>query len=225
MKNDRKEITDSFQAYLVDGAHFTKIEEYPILEDYMISKSDPVDIMPFNKAITYRGDLSKTFICFFEPDETFERIRRYPKKYLNFFKRTAGIIGFDFSVRSNMPVVKQKSQMNDNLSLTYFYGSHGIPVIPNIRCGIDELIIEYLEAIPKHSIIAIGTHGFIKTIVEKYEWLCFLEQVLTELEPNKIVVYGTLSGKIFDDIKDQYDFIFYDSWIAKRVKEVNHYDN
>lgn len=140
MKIDKKEVPDSFQAYLVEGASFTKTEEYPILKEDMISKNIPIDIMPFNKAITYRGDLSKTFICFFEPDETFERVRRNPKKYLNFFKRTAGIIGFDFSVHSDMPIIKQKSQMNDNLSLTYFYGNNGIPVIPNLRCGIDELI-------------------------------------------------------------------------------------
>ena len=120
MKIDKKEVPDSFQAYLVEGASFTKTEEYPILKEDMISKNIPIDIMPFNKAITYRGDLSKTFICFFEPDETFERVRRNPKKYLNFFKRTAGIIGFDFSVHSDMPIIKQKSHMNDKLSLTYF---------------------------------------------------------------------------------------------------------
>ena len=221
----KKEIPDSFQAYLVEGASFTKKEEYPILKENMISKCIPIDIMPFNKAITYRGDLSKTFICFFEPDETFERVRRNPKKYLNFFKKTAGIIGFDFSVHSDMPVIKQKSQMNDNLSLTYFFGSNGIPIIPNIRCGIDELIPEYLETIPKHSIIAIGTHGFIKTIPEKCEWLCFLEKIIAELEPEKIIVYGTMSGKIFDDVKENHDFVFYDYWIAKRVKEVSRHGN
>lgn len=225
MKIDKKEVPDSFQAYLVEGASFTKTEEYPILKEDMISKNIPIDIMPFNKAITYRGDLSKTFICFFEPDETFERVRRNPKKYLNFFKRTAVIIGFDFSVHSDMPIIKQKSQMNDNLSLTYFYGNNGIPVIPNLRCGIDELIPEYLETIPKHSIVAVGTHGFIKTIPEKYEWLCFLETIITELEPKKIIVYGTMSGKVFDEIKVNQEFVFYDSWIAKRVKGVNCYGN
>ena len=61
----KKEIPDSFQAYLVEGASFTKKEEYPILKENMISKCIPIDIMPFNKAIKYRGDLSKTFICFF----------------------------------------------------------------------------------------------------------------------------------------------------------------
>ncbi len=222
---DNKKVPDSFQAYLVDGAHFTKQEEYPILENYMISKSVPINIMPFNKAITYRGDLSETFICFFEPDDTFERVRRNPRRYLSFFRRTAGIIGFDFSVHSDMQVIKQKSQMNDNLSLSYFYGKQGIKLIPNIRCGIDELIPEYLETIPKHSMIAIGTHGFVKTKQERYEWYCFLENIIKELEPSKIIVYGTLPGEMFSNMKNKQKFVFYDSWISKRVKEVNCHGN
>lgn len=220
MEFDIKKVPDSFQAYLVKDASFTKQEEYPILQKDMISDKLPIDIMPFNKAITYKGDLSNTFICFYEPDDSFERIRRNPKRYLNFFKRTAGIIGLDFSVHSDMPIIKQKAQMNDNLSLTYYFGSNGIPVIPNIRCGIDELIPEFLEAIPKHSIIAVGTHGFIKTTKEKYEWYCFLDTIITELAPQKIIVYGTLSSKIFDDIKQKQEFVLYDSWVAKRVKEM-----
>lgn len=225
MKIDKSKVSDSFQAYLIKNANFTNLEEYPILENEMISKSIPIDIMPFQKAITYQGDLSNTFICFFEPDETFERVRRNPQRYLNFFKRTAGIIGLDFSVHSDMPVIKQKAQMNDNLSLTYYYGSHGIPIIPNIRCGIDELIPEYLSAIPKHSIIAIGTHGFVKQNPQRYEWFCFLEKIIVELKPKKIIVYGTLPGKIFDDLKMKSDFIFYDSWIVKRINEVKSHGN
>ena len=68
-------VADSFGAFLVEGARFSSHEEYPIIEKSMIAKELPVDIMPINKALTYRGDLSKTFICTFSPDETFERGR------------------------------------------------------------------------------------------------------------------------------------------------------
>ena len=44
MKIDNKKVPDSFQAYLVEGASFTKKEEYPILKEDMISKSIPMDI-------------------------------------------------------------------------------------------------------------------------------------------------------------------------------------
>lgn len=116
---------DSFQAFLVDGAEFTKEEEYPIIPIHFISKEIPKRVVPFNKAITCHHNLQDTFISFYAPDQTFERVRRTPARYVRFFKNTAGIIGLDFSVHSDMPIVKQKAQMNDNLSLTYFFWESG----------------------------------------------------------------------------------------------------
>ena len=55
-------VADSFQTFLYKGAHFTPVEEYPILRKDMISTMLPKKILPFNKAITYRGDLHDTFI-------------------------------------------------------------------------------------------------------------------------------------------------------------------
>ena len=112
--------------------------------------------------------------------------------------------------------------MNDNLSLTYYYGNNGIPVIPNLRCGIDELCHEFFTAIPKNTIVAVGTHGFIKTKQEKYEWYDFLEMVIAELEPSSIVVYGTLNGEMFCNLKDQANIVCYDAWNDLRRKGVDH---
>ncbi len=221
-KNESKEVrvaSDSFSAYLVENAHFTNEEEYPIIEKSMVSEDIPKKIVPFNKAINYRGDLSDTYICFFSPDSSFERVRKNPKRFLKFFQKTAGIIGFDFSIHSDMPVVKQKNQIYDNLSHTYYFGKNGISIIPNLRCGIDELFPEFIEAIPQNSIVAIGTHGFCKELQEKCEWYCFIEKVIEKLHPSKIIVYGSLNGKMFDDFKGQTEFVFYAPWISKKRKE------
>ncbi len=213
-----EKVEDSFQAFLVEGANFTQIEEYPIIPREFISTVIPEKIMPFQKAIHYRGDLSKTFICTYSPDGTFERIRRNPRRYIDFFRRTAGLIGFDFSIHTDMNLIKQKSQMNDNLSLTYFYGLQGNKVIPNIRCGSGELLPELLSAIPQRTLIAVGTHGFIKYKYEKYEWYCFLERVVADLKPSGVIVYGSLRDPIFDDLKKETAFYCYEPWIAERRK-------
>lgn len=214
-------VTDSFQAFLVDDANFTEVEEYPIIEDWMIPTIPPKQILTFNEAIAYKGDLSETYVCFYAQDPTFERVRRNPKKYIDFFKRCAGIIGFDFSIHTDMPIIKQKSQMNDNLSLTYYYGKQGIRVIPNIRCGFDDLLPEFLSSIPKNSLIAIGTYGFIKETYKKYEWFCFLDEIIRTLNPSGIIVYGTLNGELFDSLKEKTKFYYYDSWSTRRRKELN----
>ncbi len=216
-----EKVEDSFKAFLVEGAEFTDGEEYPIIPSQYVAKDLPKKIMHFSKAITYKGDLSDTFICFFSPDKTFERVRRNPKRYLPFFKRTAGIIGFDYSIHSDMPIIMQKAQMYDNLSLTFFYGKEGIPVIPNLRCGIDELQSEFFSSIPRNGIVAVGTHGFIKTKHEQYEWYCFLERVIAELKPSNIVVYGTLNGELFNEIKQQTSIVCYDAWNDLRRKEMS----
>ena len=211
-------VPDSFQSFLVNGANFTDREEYPIIPQRFVSSAIPQKIMPFNKAITFRGDLHDTFISFYSPDETFERVRRTPKRYLSFFQRTAGLIGPDFSIHSDMPLIKQKSQINDNLSLTYYYGSQGIPIIPNLRCGTDELLPEFLAAIPCHRLVAIGTHGFVHQKHEQCEWYCFIEAFCKKLNPEGIIVYGTLHNRMFDELKDKYPFFFYEPWICQRAK-------
>lgn len=212
---EKKCTPDSFGAYLVEGARFSSTEEYPIIEKEMVSQVLPADIMPFDKALNYQGNLEKTFICTYARDNTFERVRRNPKKYLPFFKRTAGLIGFDFSVHTDMPLIKQKSQIYDNLSLTYYYGKQGVPVIPNVRSGVDELTNEFLECIPKESTIAVGTHGFIQKKFEKYEWYCFLDLIVKQLHPTNLVVYGTLNSKLFTDFKAKTNIVCYSSWTAK----------
>ena len=82
-------VPDSFQAFLIEGAELTSKEQYPKLRPDMIPSSPPKKIMPFNKAINFQGDLSDTYICTFSPDASFERVRRNPRRYINFFKRTA----------------------------------------------------------------------------------------------------------------------------------------
>ncbi len=209
-------VEDSFQSFLVEGANFTKNEEYPILKSEMVPTEPPYKIMPFARAIIFQGDLSKTFIYFFSKDKSFERVRRNPKRYLSFFKRTAGIIGPDFSVHSDMPIIKQKSQMNDNLSLSFFFASHGIPLYPAPRGGSDEIVEEYLNAFPKKTLIAVGVHGFIKEKQEKYEWYLWLKTLIDNLNPTGIIVVGHLNDPMFDALKEQTKFYFYDSYMEER---------
>ena len=214
-------VPDSFQAFLVEQANFTKTEEYPILQPDMIFNGVPDKIIPFQKAwnLRHQADLSNTFVCFYSPDSEFERVRRNPAQFVPFFKSTAGIIGFDFSIHQDMPIIKQKSQMNDNLSLTYYFASKGIPIIPNLRCGVEEVSDEFFSTIPQKSTVAIGTHGFFKHEEEKCEWFCFLEKVIDQLKPARVIVYGSLKSPLFDPLKQKTQFHCFTPWISERWKQ------
>ena len=200
------QVEDSFQAFLVDGADFTKEEEYPILKEWMVPQNPPVKVMPFKKAITYQGDLSKYYIYFYSSDGTFERVRRNPRRYVNFFKRCKGIFGFDFSIHTDMPIVKQKAQINDNLALSFFFANHGIALIPNARGGTDAINDEYLNAFPKHTYIALGVHGFVKLKEQKCEWRIWIAKLIEKLEPKGFIIVGHLPKDIVDEYKEVVEF-------------------
>lgn len=219
-RNSNNEVEDSFGAYLVEGAEFTSIEEYPIIKIENISKEPPIKIMPFHKAINYKGSLKDFYICFYERDILFKRVLKNPKKYIKFFRRTAGIIGFDYSIHTDMPLVKQKRFIDENLTLTYYYSSLGIKCIPNIRYGSDETIDEFFEAIPKNTLVAIGTHGFCKTIVQKAELFCAIETIIKKLNPSGIIVVGPLNKEIIRNFSDKCKFYVYKSWMEENRSNI-----
>lgn len=216
----KKNVEDSFSAFLTENADFTKVEGYPILTKEMISETVPIDIITFKEALKLPvSERKKYYVCTFSKDNSFKRIKRNPKMYVDFFKSFDGLIGFDYSIHSDMPPIVQKSQMYDNLALTYFYGNKGIKVIPNIRTGSNYISEEFFESIPKNSLVAVGTHGFIKSKTQKYEWYYFLKYIIEKIEPCGIIIYGTLRGKLFDEIKQTVPVYQYDSWMEKRNKD------
>lgn len=219
-RNKNNEIEDSFNAYLVEGAEFTTIEEYPIIKKENVSSKPPIKIIPFHIAINYKGNLKDCYICFYEKDVFFKRILKSPKKYIKFFKRTAGIIGFDYSIHTDMPFIKQKKFIDDNLTLTYYYSNLGIKCIPNIRYGNDETIDEFFEAIPKNSLLAIGTHGFCKTIVQKAELFCAIETIIEKLNPTGIIVVGPLNKEIIKNFSNKCKFYVYKSWMEENRSKI-----
>ena len=218
--NMLKEVTDSFKAFLIENAELTDIEGYPKIRENMISTFLPSNIITFKESLKVPKDKRKDYyVCTYAPDKTFMRVLNNPQRYIEYFQQFAGIIGFDFSVHSDMPPVVQKQQMNNNLSLTYFYGNNSIKTIPNIRTGSNYISQEFYDALPKHTLVAVGTHGFIKNNTQKYEWYYCLREIIEKLNPSGIVVYGTLRGKLFDRIKEMVPVYQYDSWADKKYKK------
>jgi hypothetical protein len=136
-------------------------------------------------------------------------------------RKFAGIIGFDYSIYTDMPIIKQKSQIYNNLSLSYYFGNKGIAVIPNIRYGIEDTKEDFLEAIPPKSLISFGTYGFIKTIQEQQVWFETLHKVINHLNPSGVVVYGSFPNDLrrWMDLY-QVPIYLYESYTSLKMKEV-----
>ena len=160
-------------------------------------------------------DPSNTGMCFYCSDPAFQLILGNPKAYVEKLRTYGAVVGLDPSPYDNMPLTVQKSQIYLNLATTYYYGKQGIKVIPNVRLGSPETL-SCLDAFPKHSLIAIGTHGFTH---RKDNRTIFAEQikiVVDRLEPIGICVYGPASDEFFGYARSKGVEIYqYDSYTMK----------
>ncbi len=213
-----KKVVDNFKASLVEDATFTPYEEYPILKSKFISTEIPKKIIPFDKSKEIKiSDRKDYYVCFYCADETFNKTYTYPKKYLKYLGTFGGIITQDWSIHEDLPIIKQKENMNKNLEVAYYYGNNGLKIIPNIRVGTDKIKEEYYKAIPKHSTIAIGTYGFIKSVKEQKNFDAFIEDVIHYLEPRDIIVYGAMPKRVFNKyIKYGVRFHQYDPYVTTK---------
>ena len=206
---------DVYLAKLIDGARRTKIDEYPIIETWMVAENPPKEIVQWNQRKACEN-LTETALSFYCEDSTFNAVLSDPERYLDVCRQYACVIGTDASPYDNMPIVVQKSQIFLNLAITYFYGRRGIKVVPNVRLG-DMRTISSLEAYPKGTLISIGTNGFTKELANRAIFADEVNQIVERLEPSGIIVYGPAPEWLFRTaISKGIPIYQYDSYMMKR---------
>ena len=222
-------LRDVYLAYLIANSRRTKLDEFPIIEAWMVATEPPKEIIQWDR----RGDVivpQETAISFYCQDPGFQPVLNNPKNYVDKLRQYQCVIGLDASPYDNMPIVVQKSQIFLNLACTYYYGSQGIKVIPNVRLG-DNRTLSSLEEYPKHTLIAVGTHGFTKRLDNRHIFIEQVQKIVDELEPIGICVYGPASDDIFGYARLKGIPIYqYDSYTMKenakdkerRLSEVEH---
>lgn len=108
-----------------------------------------------------------------------------------------------------------------NRAVAYNLQQNGIYVIPNVRWGDErtfttEILPEKVAflGIPKHSIVSIGTYGCVKSREEQKMFRAGLIAMLNELEPEIVLVYGSMPDFIFSDLLDRTQFVRFPDWIS-----------
>lgn len=217
-------VRDVYLGYLIQGARRTSKEGYPIIEPWMVAKKPPQDIVQWDKRSTV-SEKARYAISFYCKDQYFSSLQCNPKKYIKEVQEYECVIGMDASPFDNMPPVVQKSQIYDNLAITYYYGRQGIPIIPNVRVGTD-CTIDSLEAYPQDTLIAIGSNGFTRELFNRGIFREQIAIVIEIIKPSGIVVYGPVSQVVFSSAKEANIPIFqYDAFMSRRYKigsEVKH---
>lgn len=196
----RKEVKryDVFKSYLVANASYSSGDELPILHT---SNQIPNKCITFSEALRTK-DFNQ-WVVFYEHDYMFERVWHNPQQYLNLLKRFNGVISPDFSLYRSMPLVLQKWSTYKGRALANWWYENGIEIIPNVRFA-DERTYDFaFSGIDKNSTIAVGTHGCIRTKEDKFYFKNGLEELVKQLCPKTIIVYGEAPDTIFKIYEDK----------------------
>lgn len=216
-KNIKTIIDDGFNAELVETAIFTGCLEIPLIEkpkEFIIPKS----MIPFserNKSVA-----NEEFVCFYEHDIKFRDILTATKEQVESLKKFKGVISPDCSLYYDMPLVLQMTNTYLNRQIGHYLQTQGIYVIPNVRWG-DER--SYTRIIPKelpfaflglekYGIYSIGTYGCCQSAEYKHHLREGLRSFIKEIEPEIILVYGSMSDSIFGEFKKDVQFVHFDNW-------------
>ena len=146
----------------------------------------------------------------------------------NKLKKFQAFITPDASLYWDMPFAAQIVNKYRNHVIGYYMQTKGVYTIPNVRWGDERTYttkcfpekLAFL-GVEKHSIVSIGSYGVVKGKLEKMHFKAGLESMLETLEPEVVLVYGSMPEEIFKDYRNETHFIMYPDWTSyiRKVEE------
>ncbi len=181
----------------------------------------PEDTIPFS--LMHRSERHSEFVVFYEYDLRFAEVLTSTEQFLEDLKMFPGVISPDCSVYRDMPLCLQIANTYMNRLIGHYLQEQGLYVIPNIRWG-DER--SYTTAVlpekfaflgvEKHSIVSVGTYGCIRSRTNRDYFKAGLDAMLEELEPEVVIVYGSMPDSLFGEYRDVTTFVQMEDWISKK---------
>ncbi|MDO5297055.1 MAG: DUF4417 domain-containing protein [bacterium] len=212
-------IDDGCCPELVDGAEFDLPLGIPIIKapaEIII----PSGITPFSER--NHAPSSDEAIGFFEHDINFADVLRSPQDYVDDFARFAAVISPDCSLYTNAPLTVQLINIYRNRAVGSYFQRKGQYVIPLIRWGNEyTYTTKYFPekvaflGVEKHSIVAISNYGCFSTQEEKYHFAAGLDAMMETLEPDTVLVYGSMPDATFSTFRPYARFIHSPNWMAR----------
>lgn len=219
MSKNKVVIDDGCNPEMVETAFFDGIFEMPRLlplERFIIPKG----IVPFS--LRGKSANHEDFIGFYEPDVNFGDFLRNPQSFWAELRQFPGLVSIDGSLYRDMPLSAQIVNAYRNKVSCYYCQSNGLYTVPNIRWGDERsYTTEFLPekfpflGVPKHSMVSIGSYGCISSMEDKYHFKHGLESMLDELQPEIVLVYGSMPDSVFAPFLHRTRFIPYPDWTTR----------
>lgn len=193
-------------------AQFDGVGEYDIPEmlPVHIDNLEDIPLQGFNFALKEKHP-ENVGVHFFLHDYQFERVWKYPDRYVEVLKKFAFVLSPDFSPYADMPRALQIYNLYRNRWCGRYWQENGIKVIPTFTMGDTDMFKTFLDGLPKHSTIAVSTMG-------EGRWgnfkgiLSWWDVIQYKLEPETILLYGK---DLSEDLKG--DNIVFKKMISSKV--------
>ncbi|MDR1101778.1 MAG: DUF4417 domain-containing protein [Clostridiales bacterium] len=143
-------------------------------------------------------DKSDKWVHFYAHDKTFEAIWNNPQNYLEKLKEYEGVITPDFSMYSPFTFSMQLWNTHRNRVIAYWLQENGVKIIPNVSWGLKNSYEFCFVGIEKGGTVAINTIGCITNRVDRIDFKNGLAEMIRQLTPETIIVYGTMPLDIFE---------------------------
>lgn len=228
-RNRKAIIDDGMTPELIYGASpcdFDGILQIPIVRS-PIDLPDFDFIVPFSERERKNVDKARSLLCFHEYDPNFSDILIAPDKYVEEFEQYVAIVTPDCSLYWNAPLAAQITNHYRMNAIGYYYQHLGVNVIPLVRWGDERTYTTKcfpekiaFKGYDKHGIYAIAPYGVIKTRAEKYHFKNGLKEMIKELEPKIIVVYGAMPNEVFGEFLSITRFVHFPDWTSFMKKGV-----
>ena len=187
-----------------DNFLFSIFSELQFVGKYSMPKIEPItnakilNLLTFNYAKTCLSP-AQYHLCFYIDDYQFERLWNEPQKYLYLLEQFKGLIGPDFSMYRDFPVILNIYNCWRNKVLTAYWQKLGLEVIPNVSWSDESSYDWCFDGLPKNSILAVSTNGVLKDKVAKAMFIAGFREMKRRLQPIKVVMVGSVPKELEDE--------------------------
>lgn len=189
---------DVMKEFLIYGAELTEMgfPKLPAVQAY------PTDTIDFRAGLnrSFKGH-HNTSCNFYIDDEKFLSLENNVDKYLNYLKLFKCVLGIDFTIDTQMPLIMQFFNKYRSMALDWYLTLQGITVIPNVN------IIPYkgrewlLDGLPKRSTVCCSTNGRVRSKSAREEFCQGFYEMCERLEPTRVVVVGILPDELDSSVE------------------------
>ena len=207
----RAGCVDMWNAFMVKGAQFTMGSDMPLCP--CTAARAPTELISFEEAkhlvkVAAKHDPDyhrDAFVHFYIDDQKFDGKRdgiwQKPQEALEIIRHFSGIISPDYSTNADFPDPIKRYNTYRMRAFGYWISTYGIPVINNVRWGTEETWSYCFDGIPYNSIVAIGTVASgIRKLENRPLFEQGLMQMMKQLNPRTIIIYGSANYSFFRDL-------------------------